>query len=167
MKLEERCKIEVESHKQQLEKEYENLMQQFSKELEKLQIRHHQELERRQKQNQIAEKKVHKDITNRHEAERKTLETQQKREYKAYKDKWKKELSQDEMTPKRQRDATLQSQKDSLKQMEAQAEQRLVRGQREYLDLEMRKFRRKRLLSYSALEQELLCEVSLYIISTL
>lgn len=79
---------------------------------------------------------------------------------KAYKERWKKELSQDEVTPKRQRDATLQSQKDSLKQHEAQEEQRLARGQREYLDLEMRKFRRKKLTAFHALEQELLREVS-------
>lgn len=82
VKLEERCKIEVETHKQQLEKEYESLMQQFSKELEKLQARHHQELDRKAKQNQNAEKKLHKEITSRHEADRKALEAQQKREYK-------------------------------------------------------------------------------------
>ncbi|XP_058800902.1 serine/threonine-protein kinase Tao isoform X2 [Phymastichus coffea] len=158
VKLEERCKMEMESHKQLLEKEYESLMQQFSKELEKLQARHHQELERRLKQNQNAEKKLHKEITSRHEADRKALEAQQKREYKAYKERWKKELSQDEVTPKRQRDATLQSQKDSLKQHEAQEEQRLARGQREYLDLEMRKFRRKKLTAFHVLEQELLRE---------
>lgn len=81
----------------------------------------------------------------------------------AYKERWKKELSQDEMTPKRQRDATLQSQKENLKQMEAQEEQRLARGQREYLDLEIRKFRRKKLLNFHTLEQELLREVSLII----
>ena len=63
------------------------------------------------------------------------------------------------MTPKRQRDATLQSQKDNLRQMEAQEEQRLARGQREYLDLEIRKFRRKKLLIFHSLEQELLREV--------
>lgn len=44
--------------------------------------------------------------------------------------------------------------------MEAQEEQRLARGQREYLDLEMRKFRRKKLLAMHNLEQELLREVS-------
>jgi thousand and one amino acid protein kinase len=74
--------MEVESHKQLLEKEYESLMQQFSKELEKLQARHHQELDRKLKQNQNAEKKLHKEITSRHEADRKALEAQQKREYK-------------------------------------------------------------------------------------
>lgn len=68
-------------------------------------------------------------------------------------------MSQDEVTPKRQRDATLQSQKDNLRQMEAQEEQRLARGQREYLDLEIRKFRRKKLLIFHSLEQELLREV--------
>jgi hypothetical protein len=47
MQLEERCKIEMENHKQLLDKEYESLLQQFSKELEKLQIRHQQELEKK------------------------------------------------------------------------------------------------------------------------
>lgn len=82
--------------------------------------------------------------------------------FKVYKERWKKELSQDEVTPKRQRDATLQSHKDNLRQMEAQEEQRLARGQREYLDLEIRKFRRKKLLIFHSLEQELLREVSTY-----
>ena len=45
--------------------------------------------------------------------------------------------------------------------MEAQEEQRLIRGQKEYLDLEIRKFRRKKLLIFHSLEQELLREVSL------
>lgn len=81
--------------------------------------------------------------------------------FKVYKERWKKELSQDEVTPKRQRDATLQSHKDNLRQMEAQEEQRLARGQREYLDLEIRKFRRKKLLVFHSLEQELLREVSI------
>jgi len=45
-----------------------------------------------------------------------------------------------------------------MKQLEAQEEQRLVRGQKDYLDLEIRKFRRKKLLSLHSLEQELLRE---------
>jgi len=47
LKLEDRCKLEMESHKQLLDKEYETLLQQFSKELEKLQIKHQQELEKK------------------------------------------------------------------------------------------------------------------------
>lgn len=50
------------------------------------------------------------------------------------------------------------SQKENMKQLEAQEEQRLIRGQKEYLDLEMRKFRRKKVLACHSLEQELLRE---------
>jgi hypothetical protein len=51
------------------------------------------------------------------------------------------------------------SQKENLKQLEAQEEQRLMRGQKEYLDLEIRKLNRKKLLIFHSLEQELLREV--------
>lgn len=47
-----------------------------------------------------------------------------------------------------------------MKLVDAQDEQRLIRGQKEYLDLEVRKYKRKKLLSYHALELELLREVS-------
>lgn len=39
IKLEEKCKMEMESHKNQLEKEYETLLQSFSRDLERLQVR--------------------------------------------------------------------------------------------------------------------------------
>lgn len=45
-----------------------------------------------------------------------------------------------------------------MKQLEAQEEERLIRGQKEYLDLEMRKFKRKKVLAFHSLEQELLRE---------
>ncbi|KAK6621281.1 hypothetical protein RUM43_011587 [Polyplax serrata] len=158
IKLEERCRLEMDGHKQLLDKEYETLLQQFSKELEKLQVKHMQELDRKYKQNSAAEKKLHKDISCRQEADRKVFETQKKKEYKTNKERWKRELSLDEATPKRQRDAALQSQKENMKQLEAQEEQRLIRGQKEYLDLEMRKFRRKKVVALHSLEQELLRE---------
>lgn len=157
-KLEERCKADVDAHKAQLDREYEALLQQLSRELERLQTKHAQELERKQKQNAATEKKLIKDITTRQEQERKAFEAQRKREYKANKERWKKELSMDDATPKRQRDATLQSQKDNLKQAEAAEEARLVRSQREYLELELRRFRRRRMLAIHHKEQELLRE---------
>ncbi|XP_018334678.1 serine/threonine-protein kinase Tao isoform X2 [Agrilus planipennis] len=158
MKLEEKCKMEMESHKIQLDKEYEFLLQTFSKDLEKLQLKHQQELERKLKQNQVGEKKLTKDIMTRQDLDRKAFDAHRKKEYKANKERWKRELSQDDSTPKRQRDATLQTQKDNLKLVEAQEEQRLLRLQREYLELEVRKFKRKKLLSFHTLEQELLRE---------
>ncbi|KAM3963887.1 serine/threonine-protein kinase Tao [Aphomia sociella] len=158
LKLEERCKADVDAHKAQLDREYDTLLMQLSRELERLQTRHAQELERKQKQSAAAEKKLFKDITARQEQERKAFEAQRKREYKANKERWKKELSMDDATPKRQRDATLQSQKDNLKQAEAAEEARLVRSQREYLELELRRFRRRRMLGLHHKEQELLRE---------
>ena len=43
--------------------------------------------------------------------------------------------------------------------MDAQESQRLVRGQKDRLDYEVRKFRRRRLVQYHDLEQDLLREV--------
>ncbi|XP_061723035.1 serine/threonine-protein kinase Tao isoform X3 [Cydia pomonella] len=158
LKLEERCKADVDAHKAQLDREYDALLQQLSRDLERLQTKHAQELERKTKQNAVAEKKLVKDITARQEQDRKAFEAQRKREYKANKERWKKELSMDDATPKRQRDATLQSQKDNLKQAEAAEEARLVRSQREYLELELRRFKRRRMLAAHHKEQELLRE---------
>ena len=60
------------------------------------------------KQNIAAEKKLHKEISARQECDRKAFDAQKKKEYKANKERWKRELSLDEATPKRERDATLQ-----------------------------------------------------------
>lgn len=158
IKLEERCKVEMENHKQILDKEYEALLQQFSKELEKLQAKHLQELDKKVKQNLSAEKKLHKEISTRQEQDRKAFEAQRKKEFKANKERWKRELSQDDSTPKRQKDAALQTQQVNMKQMEAREEERLMIGQKEYLQIEIRKFHRKKLLALHNLEQELLRE---------
>lgn len=51
------------------------------------------------------------------------------------------------------------TQKDNLKQVDAQEEQRLLMGQRAELDLELRKFRRKRLFAYHQLEQVIVTRI--------
>lgn len=38
LKLEERCKLDMEAHKTQLDREYEALLQTFSRDLERLQV---------------------------------------------------------------------------------------------------------------------------------
>lgn len=108
LKLEEKCKVEMEGHKGALDKEYDLLLHNFTRELEKLSAKHQQELERRGKQNNVAEKKLFKEISLRQEGDRKAFDTHRKKEYKANKERWKRELSMDDSTPKRQRDATLQ-----------------------------------------------------------
>ncbi|EDS30289.1 serine/threonine-protein kinase TAO1 [Culex quinquefasciatus] len=166
VKQEERCKVEMEQHKGALDKEYDLLLHNFTRELDKLSVKHQQEIERRVKQNNGAEKKLYKEISTRQDGDRKAFEMHKKKEYKANKERWKRELSMDDSTPKRQRDATLQyvqraesreeSQKDNLKQAEAQEEQRMLRVQKNYIELEMRKFRRKKMVLLHDLENQLL-----------
>ncbi|XP_053660465.1 serine/threonine-protein kinase Tao isoform X2 [Anopheles marshallii] len=156
VKLEEKCKVEMEQHKSALDKEYDLLLHNFTRELDKQSAKHQQEIVRRIKQNDAAEKKLHKEISTRQEGDRKAFEIHRKKEYKANKERWKRELSMDDTTPKRQRDATLQTQKDNLKQAEQQEEQRLLRVQKNYIELEMRKFRRKKMGLLHDLEDQLL-----------
>lgn len=160
LKQEERCKVEMEQHKGALDKEYDALLTNFTRELERLAVKHQQELERRVKQNNGAEKKLSKEIALKQDNERKLFDLKKKKEYKANKERWKRELSLDESTPKRLRDATLQSQKDNLKKAEAQEEQRLLRVQKHYIELEMRKFKRRKMMMLHDLENQLLRDVS-------
>ena len=62
-------------------------------------------------------------------------------------------------TPKRQREAVLSQHKENFKELDAAETQRMARGQKEQLDREVRKFRRRRLVKYHDLEQDLLREV--------
>lgn len=156
LKLEERCKVEMEAHKSALDKEYDNLLHNFTRELERLEVKHQQDLDRRMKQTAAAERKLYKEISTKQEGDRKAFDLNRKKEYKANKERWKRELSMDESTPKRQRDLTLQSQKDNLKQAEAQEEQRLLKVQKQYIELEMRKFKRRRMIIQHELEDQLL-----------
>ncbi|XP_071516999.1 serine/threonine-protein kinase Tao isoform X3 [Panulirus ornatus] len=157
-KLEERCRVDMESHKHMLDKEYEALLTQFSKELEKLRQKHEKEQEKKLDMCTLAEKNLQKDINGRHGIELKHFQSQYKKQYKENIEKWKKELSQDPNTPKRQREAQLQSQKEYLKASERQEEQKLMQQQGDYLQLETRKFRRRSLLAYYVKEQSLLKE---------
>ena len=50
--------------------------------------------------------------------------------------------------------------KENFKELDAAESSRLVRGQKDHLDYEIRKFRRRRLVKYHDLEQDLLREVS-------
>lgn len=156
LKLEEKCKIEMEAHKTQLDKEYELLLQNFSKDLERQQIKFQQELDKKKKHNLAGEKKLIKEITSMQDSDRKAFDACRKKKYKDNKERWKRELSRDDSTPKRQKDATLQTHKDNLKLVDMQEEQRLLRIQKEYLELEIRKFRRRKLIQFHQLQQELL-----------
>ena len=51
--------------------------------------------------------------------------------------------------------------KENFKELDAAETQRMARGQKEQLDREVRKFRRRRLVKYHDLEQDLLREVNM------
>jgi len=156
-KLEEQCRQEMEKHKQMLDREYEQLLTQFSKELEKLQLKHQEELGKRLKMNINTEKKLIKEVTLSHDQERKSFESKMKAAYKEKKERWKREIESKE-APKSQKNQALLQHKENFKEMDAAESQRLVRGQKDHLDHEVRKFRRRRLVKYHELEQDLLRE---------
>ncbi|XP_037088997.1 serine/threonine-protein kinase Tao-like [Pollicipes pollicipes] len=158
IKLEEKCRVEMENHKAVLDKEYENLITQFTKELERLQVKHSQEVEKKVKTDMAAERALQKEITTRHTAEHKLYLQQAKKENKQNMERWKRELSTDESTPKKQRDAMLQNHKESIRQHESSEDQRMKRTHKDYLELEIRKFRRRKLVGLHHLEQDLLRE---------
>merc|ERR1712079_719868 len=107
-------------------------------ELEKMQLKHQEELGKRLKMNINTEKKLIKEVSQGHETERKTFETKMKAEYKLKKERWKREMESQE-TPKSQRNQALLQHKENFKEMDAAESQRLVRGQKDRLDYEVRK----------------------------
>merc|ERR1712203_1105166 len=144
-RLEEQCMQEMEKHKQMLDREYEQLLTQFSRELERLQLKHQEELGKRLKNNINTEKKLIKEVTEQQSIERKQFEKKMTQEYKLKKERWKREMAEVD-TPKRQREAVLSQHKENFKELDAAETQRMARGQKEQLDREVRKFRRRRLV---------------------
>ena len=110
------------------------------------------------KVNISTEKKLIKEISDEQTQERKNFETKMRQEYKLKKERWKREMAEVD-TPRRQRDAVLSQHKENFKEIDAAETQRMTRAQKELLDREVRKFRRRRLVKYHELEQDLLREV--------
>ena len=110
------------------------------------------------KTNIATEKKLMKQITDEQSMERKSFDNKMSHEYKLKKEMWKREMS-DRETSKREREAILSQHKEQYRELEAAQNQRLNRSQKETLDREVRKFRRRRLVKYHDLEQDLLREV--------
>ncbi|XP_019618163.1 PREDICTED: serine/threonine-protein kinase TAO1-like isoform X2 [Branchiostoma belcheri] len=145
---------EMEEHRLKLDKELENQRITFGSELEKMRKKHAGELDRK---NAIAdEKKFVKQIQQQQETELKSFQAMQRQEYKFNKERLKKEMGDD--TPKKEQRESLRSQKENLQQLHVEAEMSLVRRQREFLEIEVRKFRRRKLLKRHLLETDFLKE---------
>lgn len=74
----------------------------------------------------------------------------------------KQELSENQSTPKREKQEWLIRQKECLQQMQAEEEASLLRRQRQYYELQCRQYKRKMLLARHNLEQDLLREVKTF-----
>ncbi|GAV05538.1 hypothetical protein RvY_15656 [Ramazzottius varieornatus] len=155
---ESRCKNEMDAHKMRLDREYEALLQTFAKELEKLQMKQHSEMDQRTKSNMLHERKLYKNIMQQHDEQLRMCQLQHKKEYKQSKDKVRIDLSDQNSTPKKEREDIVRRHKESVSSQHQQTEQKLQSDQKSHLELEMRRFKRKKLLQYHALEQELLQE---------
>lgn len=69
------------------------------------------------------------------------------------------ELNENQSTPKKEKQEWLSKQKENFQHFQAEEEANLLRRQRQYLELECRRFKRRMLLSRHNLEQDLVREV--------
>lgn len=154
--MESKFQGEMEEHKQKLDKEYEGTRQNFMLEIDRLKKKMQQELEKKQRTNQAQEKKLTKQIQTEQDTDKRNFLSQQKKEYKLNKEQIKKNI--DTSTPKKEREDALRNQKESITVRQKEQELALDRQQKESLEYEIRKFRRRRVLQHHELEQELLRE---------
>lgn len=150
VQLETKCKQEIEEHKQKLDKEYEALLQSFTRELQANQAKHQKELERKLKSNVYQEKKLNKALIQENDDELKKYRAQLHNEYKEFKERIKRELAHDSESFKMQRENIVKSHARKLIKFEAYRARRL--------EIQVRKFRRRKLLQFHQLERDLLID---------
>lgn len=71
------------------------------------------------------------------------------------------ELNENQSTPKKEKQEWLSKQKENFQHFQAEEEANLQRRQRQYLELECRRFKRRVLIARHNVEQDLVREVSL------
>lgn len=150
IQLETKCKQEIEEHKQKLDKEYEALLLSFTREIQTNQAKHQKELERKLKSNVYQEKKLNKALIQENEEELKRYRAQLHNEYKEFKERIKRELANDSESFKLQRENIVKSHARKLIKFEAYRARRL--------EIQVRKFRRRKLLQFHLLERDLLTD---------
>ncbi|XP_022341554.1 serine/threonine-protein kinase TAO1-like [Crassostrea virginica] len=143
---------EMEEHKVRLDKEYDTVKQNFVTEIDKLRKKQAAEIEKKNKSHQTYEAKLAKQIRQQQETERKSFSNLQKREYKLTKEQMKKEI--DNNTPKKERDDTLRAHKVRLQQRQKEAEERQANTHKDAMEFELRKFKRRKLMSMHKLMQD-------------
>uniref|UniRef100_A0A8C2ZC83 non-specific serine/threonine protein kinase n=1 Tax=Cyclopterus lumpus TaxID=8103 RepID=A0A8C2ZC83_CYCLU len=155
MGLENKLKAEMDEHRLRLDKELESQRNNFSQEMEKLLKKHQAALDKDLKTFANDEKKFQQHIQVQQKKELSSFLESQKREYKLRKEQLKEELSENQSTPKKEKQEWLSKQKENIQHFQAEEEANLLRRQRQYLELECRRFKRRILIARHNVEQDL------------
>uniref|UniRef100_A0A671U2M1 non-specific serine/threonine protein kinase n=1 Tax=Sparus aurata TaxID=8175 RepID=A0A671U2M1_SPAAU len=148
MALENKLKGEMDEHRLRLDKELESQRNNFTQEMEKL-------LKKHQASAVLSLKKFQQHIQVQQKKELSSFLESQKREYKLRKEQLKEELSENQSTPKKEKQEWLSKQKENIQHFQAEEEANLLRRQRQYLELECRRFKRRILIARHNVEQDL------------
>ncbi|CAL8363107.1 unnamed protein product [Lota lota] len=153
--LENKLRGEMEENRMRLDKELEGQRNAFSQEIEKLLKKHQAAMEKDLKTFTNDEKKFQQHIQVQQKKELSSFLESQKREYKLRKEQLKEELSENQSTPKKEKQEWLSKQKENIQHFQAEEEANLLRRQRQYLELECRRFKRRILIAKHNVEQDL------------
>ncbi|KAM3601721.1 uncharacterized protein V6R79_017764 [Siganus canaliculatus] len=153
--LENKLKGEMDEHRLRLDKELESQRNNFTQEMEKLLKKHQAALDKDLKTFSNDEKKFQQHIQVQQKKELSSFLESQKREYKLRKEQLKEELSENQSTPKKEKQEWLSKQKENIQHFQAEEEANLLRRQRQYLELECRRFKRRILIARHNVEQDL------------
>uniref|UniRef100_A0A672RRS5 Serine/threonine-protein kinase TAO2 n=1 Tax=Sinocyclocheilus grahami TaxID=75366 RepID=A0A672RRS5_SINGR len=158
MALENKLKAEMDEHRLRLDKELEAQRNSFAAEMEKLVKKNQASIEKDAKSFANDEKKFQQHIQAQQKKELSSFLESQKREYKLRKEQLKEELNENQSTPKKEKQEWLSKQKENFQHYQAEEEANLLRRQRQYLELECRRFKRRILIAKHNVEQDLVRE---------
>uniref|UniRef100_A0A671K2T6 non-specific serine/threonine protein kinase n=1 Tax=Sinocyclocheilus anshuiensis TaxID=1608454 RepID=A0A671K2T6_9TELE len=158
MALENKLKVEMDEHRLRLDKELEAQRNSFAAEMEKLVKKNQASIEKDAKSFANDEKKFQQHIQAQQKKELSSFLESQKREYKLRKEQLKEELNENQSTPKKEKQEWLSKQKENFQHYQAEEEANLLRRQRQYLELECRRFKRRILIAKHNVEQDLVRE---------
>ncbi|CAB3987495.1 serine threonine- kinase TAO1-like, partial [Paramuricea clavata] len=153
LQLENKLKNEMNEHRKQLDREYEQQVHQFDREMEKLKSKHKTDYEQKLRQFATDERKLTKQIKEQHENEMKMCATKQKTAYKNNKSKFKKDLREGKIDHSKYRD-----EKGKVAADQQHFTQTKLKEHKDYLEAEIRKFRRQQIVHRHDLEAKLLRE---------
>ncbi|KAI4878559.1 hypothetical protein NFI96_016744 [Prochilodus magdalenae] len=156
--LENKLKAEMDEHRLKLDKELDSQRSSFTTEMDKLVKKHQATMEKDAKTFANDEKKFQQHIQSQQKKELSSFLESQKREYKQRKEQLKEELNENQSTPKKEKQEWLSKQKENIQHFQAEEEANLLRKQRQYLELECRRFKRRILITRHNVEQDLVRE---------